>query len=418
MNRGISPPSTSSSSTPTNNTSTSNSNHIHPHGQAHSRHKSKNGREKDPRWDLDTMETPNPGRSRSPLADEYTEPHWNSRTGTHSSSGQGYNSDRDGHGQRGMEVSESAGSFAGIGSGDYPSQSEEVEEERRIQDVSRGSSSALKAVSGELIQFCLQSTAVPCPLQSHHRPYDLYSPRPTSEPSLARGQGSRPSSSRPILESVRHPPIRWVRLYPIRSRSTRYGRLHVHLVRVCETSFGVVWRVGSQRAWVWQVGRCSGGAGWCEEGNQAASFGCESARHLNKQNVKISIADEFFPPCCFPFHSPTRPPHTANRSLNHPYLPRSRVHPPSAEVLPRSHVHRRQIPSNPTSTRCWRQTRRVPVRLGRNNRELTSNHEPGGTQRLDRHAQISLHRRHPARPSYKSLDRTLSWNVSYRPLRH
>jgi hypothetical protein len=170
MNRGVSPPSTSSSSTPTNNTSTSNSNHAHPHGQAHSRHKSKNGREKDPRWDLDTMETPNPGRSRSPLADEYTEPHWNSRTGANGSSGQGYNNDRDAHGQRGMEVSESAGSFAGIGSGDYPSQSEEVEEERRIQDVSRGSSSALSAVSGELIQFCLSSTAVPCPLQSHHRP--------------------------------------------------------------------------------------------------------------------------------------------------------------------------------------------------------------------------------------------------------
>lgn len=164
MNRGVSPPSTSTSSTPTNNTSTSNSNHAHPHGQAHSRHKSKNGREKDPRWDLDTMETPNPGRSRSPLADEYTEPHWNSRTGANGSSGQGYNNDRDAHGQRGMEVSESAGSFAGIGSGDYPSQSEEVEEERRIQDVSQGSSSALSAVSGELIQFYLSSTAVPCPL--------------------------------------------------------------------------------------------------------------------------------------------------------------------------------------------------------------------------------------------------------------
>lgn len=136
MNRGVSPPSTSSSSTPTNNTSTSNSNHALPHGQTHSRHKSKNGRGKDPRWDLDTMETPNPGRSRSPLADEYTEPHWNSRTGTHNSSGPGYNNNRDGYGQRGMEVSESAGSFAGIGSGDYPSQSEEVEEERRIQDVS------------------------------------------------------------------------------------------------------------------------------------------------------------------------------------------------------------------------------------------------------------------------------------------
>lgn len=95
-------------------------------------------REKDPRWDLDTMDTSTSlhtksARSRSPLVDEYTEPRWNARTG---SGGAGAGADLEEFGA-GAGRAEGVGAFAGLGSGDYPSASEEVEEEKRIQDVSR-----------------------------------------------------------------------------------------------------------------------------------------------------------------------------------------------------------------------------------------------------------------------------------------
>ena len=81
------------------------------------------------------------GRSRSPLVDEYTEPRWN-----HKSVGDTGRRDHGADDRSRFPIGEAAGVdaevgiggiLAGLGSGDYPMQNEEQEEEKRIQDVSR-----------------------------------------------------------------------------------------------------------------------------------------------------------------------------------------------------------------------------------------------------------------------------------------